>query len=123
MKLSVVPRALGVLTASYGGYTLVRPQSLTRAAGLTGGDLPTDSALALGRVIGARDLLSGTAMIGSPAGAALRAAVIARVGCDLSDAIGLGSAAPKALRGKVLAITIGWAALCALSLRWAGEQR
>lgn len=123
MNSQLLPRALGVATLGYGGYTLSRPQSLSAVAGLADRAAPTRASLALGRLVGIRDLLSGTAMITAPAGTPLRAAIIARVACDVTDAIGLSASAPRSFRPKVLAVTLGWAAVCAASVRWSGASR
>lgn len=118
------PRVLGLLTLGYGAFTLARPRSLVRAADLEprGAQL-SRSGRALGGVVGARDLLSGASMVLAPAGGPLRAAVLARVACDLSDAAAFGGAVPPRSRAKVVAVAAGWGILCATSLRGAGGPR
>ena len=111
------PRTLGLLTLGYGGYTLLRPTSLVRAAGLERRPQPVSrSGRTLGRLIGARDTLSGAAMLFAPAGDPLRAAVLARVACDASDVVGFGLSVPARSRAKVIAVAAGWGVLCASSL-------
>jgi hypothetical protein len=111
------PRVLGALTLAYGGYTLWRPASLLRAAGLQPRGGPTSrSGPTLARVIGARDVLSGLAMLSAPPGPLLRAAVTARVACDASDVVGFGTTVPASHRAKVVAVAGGWGLLCAASL-------
>ncbi|GGK42710.1 hypothetical protein GCM10010124_39450 [Pilimelia terevasa] len=119
-----MPRALGLLTAVYGAYTLARPASLLRTCGyLPAGRRPGRAGLVLGRAVGVRDTLSGLAMLCAPAGAPLRAAVAARVACDVADTVGFGLTVPAARRAKVVAITTGWAAACGASRRFAGRHR
>jgi hypothetical protein len=121
--VATYPRALGLLTAAYGVYTLARPQSLVRAAGLeTHAGPASPSGQTLGRVIGARDTLSGLAMVAARPGGPLRAAVAARVACDASDVVGFGLSVPARSRVKVLAAAGGWGLLCATSLRAAGRR-
>ena len=114
MRSTLVPRTLGALTAAYGAYTLLRPHSLARAAGLLAPDRPPSPAMRnLGWAIGARDLISGGAMILTPPGGPLRAALAARVACDLGDAIGFGVSVPRSSRAKVIAVAAGWGLACA----------
>lgn len=113
---TLYPRALGALTAAYGLYTLARPQSLIRATELTEKIGPaSERGRRLGQLIGTRDTLSGLALIAAPKGGRLQAAVAARVAADLIDTIGFGWAVPSHARVKVLAVTTGWAAVCASS--------
>lgn len=113
---TLYPRALGALTAAYGLYTFARPQSLIRATELTEKLGPaSEQGRWIGRLIGARDILSGLALIAAPQGRALQAAVAARVGADLADTAGFGATVPGHARAKVVAVTTGWAAICASS--------
>ncbi|MGZ4792928.1 MAG: hypothetical protein ACXWBO_13775 [Ilumatobacteraceae bacterium] len=52
MRSAIVPRVLGGLTAMYGAYTLARPQSLVRAAGLQSPEEPESVACDLGDAVG-----------------------------------------------------------------------
>jgi hypothetical protein len=114
MHSALAPRVLGCLTAAYGAYTLMRPQSLVRAAGLQQVDRPESPFVGtVARAIGARDLVSGTAMVLASPGRPLQLALAARVACDLGDAIGFGLAAPPRSKLKVMAVAIGWGVLCA----------
>ncbi|HEX5879344.1 MAG TPA: hypothetical protein VF468_13680 [Actinomycetota bacterium] len=124
MRQTLIPRALGLATLGYGVYTLGRPGSVVRAAGLEP-DAPAVSASGrvLGSVIGARDLLSGLAILTAPAGGPLVAAVAARVACDASDVIGFGVAAPRASRAKVTMVAGAWGLLCGGSIVFAGGRR
>ena len=117
MRSAIAPRVLGGLTAAYGVYTLMRPQSLVRAAGLQPIDQPESPLLHnVARGIGARDLVSGAAMVLASPGRPLRLALASRVACDLGDAVGFGLAAPPRSRIKVVAVAIGWSVLCASTL-------
>src|SRR5262249_19609857 len=98
------PRALGWLTLGYGAYTLARPQSLVHAAGPGPGPGPVSRrGRLLGMAVGARDLLSGLAMVTAVPGTPLRIAVAARVACDAGDVIGFAGAVPPRYRPRVLA--------------------
>jgi hypothetical protein len=118
----VFPRALGVLTLAYGAYTLIRPQSLVRAADLDAVDQgPSAPGQTLGRLIGMRDVLSGVAMTLSPSGTPLQAAVAARVACDASDVVAFGLSVPPRSRVKVIAVAAAWGLVCAASYPAAGQ--
>ena len=124
MKPAPFPRILGALTAAYGAYTFARPHSLMRIAGLEPPDLPvSQQRKALGRAIGARDLASGASMMLTPAGMAMQGAIMARVACDLGDAIGFGLAVPPQFRFRVVAVAAGWGLLCAAAFPSAGRAR
>jgi hypothetical protein len=119
-----LPRALGLLTLGYGAYTLARPWSLVRVAGLDDSHAePSRPALTLGRVVGMRDLLSGLAMVLAPPGTPLRAAVVARVACDAADVVGFGWSVPPSHRPRVVAVAGAWGLLCAASLPKTGKAR
>ena len=124
MRSTLVPRALGALTAAYGAYTLARPHSLARLAGLLTPDRPASRATRnLGWAIGARDLVSGTAMMLAPPGPALRAALAVRVACDAGDAIGFGVSVPRSSRAKVIAVAAGWGTVCASAFPATGRRQ
>ncbi|HET9861545.1 MAG TPA: hypothetical protein VFQ19_17355 [Nocardioidaceae bacterium] len=115
----LLPRALGGLTAAYGGYTLVRPQSLVR-------QLHTDrpeTARKAGRAIGVRDLVSGLGMLAAPSGTALNAAIAARVAADTSDAVLLPRfTSERDRRNLIRAVALGWGAACAAAGLWAARK-
>ncbi len=119
MNQALLPRALGVLTAAYGTYALLRPTSVAR-------QLHTDrprTAVRASRAIGVRDVLSGAAMVAAPAGAMLNTAVAARVAADTSDALFLSRlSADPARRNLVRAVALGWGAACAAAGVWAARQ-
>ena len=123
MRSVLVPRALGALTAAYGAYTLARPNSLARVAGLVTPDRPASSTTRnLGWAIGARDLASGAAMLLAPGGTALRTALAVRVACDAGDAIGFGLAVPRSSRAKVISVAAGWGLICASAFPATGRR-
>ncbi len=123
MRSAMVPRALGALTAAYGIYTLVRPHSLARMAGLLSVDRPPSPATRnLGWAIGARDLVSGAAMMLAAPGAPLQTALAVRVACDAGDAIGFGVSVPRSSRAKVIAVAAGWGLICASAFPAAGRR-
>jgi hypothetical protein len=123
MRSVFVPRVLGLLTAGYGAFTLARPQSLARVAGLVTPERPaSDATRNLGWAIGTRDLVSGAAMIFAPPGTALRGALAVRVACDAGDAIGFGIAVPRSSRVKVIAVAAGWGLICASAFPAAGRS-
>ncbi|WP_246107067.1 hypothetical protein [Pseudonocardia kunmingensis] len=118
-----LPRILGVLTAAYSVAIAVRPVLLARPCGLTRGpdgeDVDAGVRVLVGG-IGARDAAIGTAMVLAPRGPALRVALAARVVSDAADALVFGTQLPaRDRRPKVVAFALFWAALCALSARWA----
>jgi hypothetical protein len=123
MRANVIPRVLGALTAAYGAYTLARPHSLARVAGLVTPERPASRATRnLGWAIGGRDLASGAAIMLAPAGAALRTALAVRVACDAGDAIGFGVAVPRSSRAKVIAVAAGWGLICASAFPATGRR-
>ena len=123
MRSATFPRALGALTAAYGVYTLARPHSLARLAGLLTADRPASPATRnLGLAIGARDVVSGTAMMLAPSGTALRAALAVRVAFDVGDAIGFGVTVPPSSRAKVIAVAAGWGLICASAFPATGRR-
>jgi hypothetical protein len=70
------------------------------------------------QTLGVRDVLSGLAMTLAPAGPALRAATLFRIVSDVTDAVAFGLNAPEGrLKAKAVGVTLGYAALNALSLR------
>jgi hypothetical protein len=124
MNPGSLPRLLGWLTLGYGAYTLARPGSLARVAGLQPREAaPSRSALALGRVVGTRDTLSGLAMVLARPGDPLRAAVVGRAACDAVDVVGFGWSVPPQHRWKVVGVAGGWGLLCAASLLATGKDR
>jgi hypothetical protein len=116
-----LPRILGAITAAYSIVIALRPEVLARPCGLVepdGAASPGVRTLIGG--IGVRDVAIGGAMVLAPRGPALRAAVAARVFSDAADALVFGTRLPaRPQRPKIAAFALFWAALCALSGRWA----
>lgn len=117
-----LPRVLGALTAAYSVVIAVRPEVLARPCGLVEADgsaSPGVRTLVAG--IGVRDIAIGTAMVLAPPGPALRTAVAARVASDTADALVFGTRLPdRRAVPKVVGFALFWAALCAVSGRYAG---
>jgi hypothetical protein len=115
------PRVVGLLTALYGVSAVLKPDVIARHGELAS---PSDrrSAVALLSVtIGIRDLVSGIAIVLVPAGGLLLAALGARVVFDAGDAAAFGSLLPtRFARRKVAAVAVGWGAISALAMIWAG---
>jgi hypothetical protein len=85
-------------------------------------DRPASRARNLGWAIGARDLVSGIAMMLAPPGPTLRAAFAVRVACDAGDAIGFGLSVPRSSRAKVIAVAAGWGLICASAFPATGRR-
>ncbi|GAA3883838.1 hypothetical protein GCM10022243_55710 [Saccharothrix violaceirubra] len=114
-------KLIGLATAAYGAAVVVRPEVLTKPTGLA--TRPTPAISALVRSVGTRDVVSGLSVALAPEGTPTRAALAVRIAMDLGDAAVLGAAAPTAaVRRKVLAVTLGWAALNLVVL-WKSPSR
>lgn len=111
------PRLLGVATVAYGAAIAVRPTLLAAPCGLTGEDGRVSREVdVLCRGIGARDVVSGLAMMTAREKPALRQAIAVRVASDVGDASVFGTLLPDSgARVKAAAAATGWATLCALS--------
>ena len=109
-------RAMSAATAVYGVYALARPAHLADAMGADADERPGYDTLA--KAYGVRDLLvSALGVFGPPRGVAW--AMRTRMAGDLADCVTLVSRADDGkLRGKVAAITLGWAALNYAAYRW-----
>jgi hypothetical protein len=110
-------RTMGALTVAYSVAVLASPKIFAKPCGLLArdGSVPAD-VQPLIRSIAARDTVVGLAMTLAPAGTALRLAAALRAVSDLGDAGILGSALPdREARGKVIAVSSGWAAVCSVA--------
>jgi hypothetical protein len=117
--MPVLPRALGVSTIAFGVLEFAKPDLWARPTGISG---PSPAMRTWHQTLGARDVISGLAMTLAPAGPALRAATLFRVVSDTTDALAFGLNAPTPqLKAKAVGAALGYAALNALSLRWAGR--
>jgi hypothetical protein len=117
--MPVLSRVLGVSTIAFGALEFAKPDVWAKPTGITG---PSPAMTTWHQTLGARDVLSGIAMVLAPPGAALRAATLFRIVSDSTDALAFGLNAPGAgLKAKAVGAALGYAALNALSLRWAGK--
>jgi hypothetical protein len=115
------PRLVGILTALYGVSAIVRPQVIARHGELASSSDRRSAVGLLSATVGIRDLVSGIAIVLAPAGGVLLAALGARVAFDAGDAAVFGRLLPTATaRRKIAAIALGWGAVAALSMFWAG---
>lgn len=118
-----LPRVLGAATVAYSLAILVRPVLLARPSGLAEGpgEQRVDPGLGvLIQAIGARDVAIGSAMMLAPRGRALQTSIAARVLADAADAVIFGAALPaRDRRPRIAGFAAFWAALCAVSGRWA----
>jgi hypothetical protein len=117
--MPVLSRVLGVSTIAFGALEFAKPDLWAKPTGIAG---PSPAMRTWHQTLGARDLISGIAMVIAPAGPALRAATLFRIVSDSTDALAFGLNAPTTrLKGKAAGAALGYAALNALSLRWAGK--
>lgn len=117
--MPVLSRALGLATVAFGALEFTKPDLWAKPTGITG---PSPAMRTWHQTLGARDLVSGLAMVSAPAGPALRAATLFRIVSDATDALAFGLNAPTgALKAKAVGAALGFAAVNALSLRWAGR--
>ncbi len=99
---------VGAATAAFSAALVVAPGVLIGPARLA----DTADTRSLVRALGARDTVTGLALMAAPAGRARRLATVARVLCDWTDAVVF----PSALTGRgtgplVAASAWGWGAL------------
>jgi hypothetical protein len=110
---------MALATSGYAVYALARPEHLARAL-----DAPPWQAAwldALARTYGVRDLTTSALLLSSDPALA-RAACALRIAGDLGDcAVLTATATDPAVRRKVAAVTLGWAALNALA--WWYDER
>jgi hypothetical protein len=109
-------RAMSAATAAYGVYALKRPAHLAEL--MEADPRQRDFYRTLARAYGVRDLAISTVGVLGP-DPAVRWAVRSRVAGDLVDCVTLGlRASDRLVRAKVVAVTLGWAALNVAALRW-----
>jgi hypothetical protein len=108
-------RVLSAATAGYGVYALAQPAHLWQALDVERGQRPGWELLA--RVYGVRDLAVSAPGVWGRSDATVRTAMRIRILCDLGDAALIAPrAGSREARTKVLAATLGWAALTTLAL-------
>ena len=108
-------RLMSTATAAYAAYALVQPDHLGKALQVDHKEQAGFQALA--RTYGVRDLaISSTAVFGRSA-RTVRTAMRIRILSDLGDGtvLALRTSDPD-VRKKVLAVTLGWAALNTIAL-------
>jgi len=99
---------VGAATATFSSALVVAPQVLIGPARL----VDTADTRTLVRARGARDIVTGLALMAAPAGRARRLATAARVLCDWTDAVVFPSAlAGRGTRGLVAGSAWAWGAL------------
>ena len=108
-------KLLSLLTAGYGAFALARPRHLADAL-----EAPAEQAPAFDRMAytyAGRDLTISGVALASRNPSVVSAMMGLRILGDLSDAtiLGTGTARPD-VQKKVLAVTLGWAALNTLAL-------
>jgi len=109
-------RAMSAATLAYGAYALAKPSHLADAMDADDGDRAWYENLA--RAYGVRDLVVSLLGIFGPA-RAVAWSMRGRIAGDLADCVTLVTKADEGkVRGKVAAVTVGWAALNFLAYRW-----
>ena len=99
----------GAATAAFSAVFVAAPGLLLRPCGIA----ETRQTRALARMVGARDVVLGLAMVAAAPGPAGRLAVAGRVGADCTDAAALAAGlARQGRRGLVSASAVGWAPVC-----------
>ncbi len=106
---------MSTATAGYGAFALASPDHLGKAVQAEKKDMAGMNLLA--QTYGVRDLaISSLGMFGRSA-TTVKAAMVLRIAMDLGDAALLSTRAESdEVRTKVLAVTLGWAALNTLAL-------
>jgi hypothetical protein len=118
--VTCLPRIVGILTALYGVYAILRPDVIGRHGELQSPDDRSSGVALLSATVGVRDLVSGGAIVAAPSGGVLLTALSARVAFDVGDAVVFGSLLPTpAARRKVAAVALGWGSVSAFSMIWA----
>ena len=109
---------MGTLTAAYGVLELVKPGILAKQTQMIGSHPVIAGRLnRVSMLMGARDIISGTALAIAKTTSQRRVAGGVRVAFDLIDGIALSAALPSsAPKVKILGITGGWALLSAASV-------
>jgi hypothetical protein len=103
-------RLMSLLSLGYGVYALVAPRHLGRQLEVPEGQLPAYDRMA--HTYAGRDLAVSALGILGPDVEAVTTSMVLRIVGDVSDAAVLSVAAPSGrVRAKMLAATLGWAAL------------
>jgi hypothetical protein len=108
-------RLMSIATAAYGVFALVKPGHLGRAMEANAQEMPGYDGLA--RAYGVRDLSIGAIGLLGRGRAAVRTAMALRVAGDLTDwVVLLRRTDDSAVKRKVAAVTLGYAALNIVAL-------
>jgi hypothetical protein len=109
-------RAMSAATLTYGVYALAKPSHLADAMKSDAGDRGWYDNLA--KAYGVRELVVSLLGIFGP-GRAVAWAMRGRIASDLADCATLVAKADDGkVRGKVAAVTVGWAVLNFVAYRW-----
>jgi hypothetical protein len=101
---------MSTASAAYGGYALAQPSHLWQA--LKSDRKDQEGLELLGRTYGVRDSAISLLAILGRSDETVRAAMLLRIAMDLGDAAVLSTRTKDPdVRRKVLAVTLGWAAL------------
>ncbi|MDP2774395.1 MAG: hypothetical protein Q8O61_12655 [Nocardioides sp.] len=110
MTTYLASRVTAAASAAYGAYCLAKPQHLGQALNADLAEMPAYRDLAY--TYGGRDLAISLAILTGRSPATVRTGVALRIAMDLTDCATLAaSVGDRGLRTKVMAITLGWAAL------------
>ena len=114
-------RLMSAATMAYGVYAAVKPRHLADNMKASPGREQTWDKVAYGYAL--RDIPVSLAGIVGP-GRAVEAAMKARIVSDLTDCVTLGVAAGDGrTRGKMMGLTLGWAALNVAALAYDRKRR
>ena len=115
--MRIATAVTGSLTAAYGVLELVKPDILAKQTKMTGSHPVIAARLRrVSMLLGARDIISGTALALATTPTQVKVAAAIRTTFDITDGIALTAALPApAPRGKILGVTGGWALLSAAS--------
>ena len=115
--MRIATTVIGTLTAAYGILELIKPDILAKQTEMSVAHPEIAQRLRLvSRLMGGRDIISGTALAFARTPGQRRVAAGIRVTFDLIDGIALSAALPQpAPKVKILGITGGWALLSAAS--------
>jgi hypothetical protein len=105
-------RGVAAATILYSVGIATSPKLFAKPCGLTDADghVPADAA-GLIRAIGTRDAALAGLLFVSPVGSYMHALTGMRVLCDATDALWFYGFVPQRQRPKLLAVSLGWAAL------------
>jgi hypothetical protein len=108
-------KLISLATAAYGVFALVKPRHLADGIEAPAGQAPAFDRMAY--TYAGRDLTISGLAVASKNPSVVTAAMVLRILGDLSDAVVLSTGTSKpAVQKKVLAVTLGWAALNTVAL-------